>query len=123
MYSFSNPNPGMVACVFFVVVVAIRILIIMWRFQRGRQILDQWAQGQGFQLVEANYRWVFQGPFFWGHSRGQSVYKIQAIAGAGNSRTGWARCGGWFMGLCSNEVTVVWDDRDAPPADYIDPRS
>lgn len=99
----------------FVIVVA--IASIFWQFSRSREMLEQWAAENGFQLIEARYRWIVRGPFFWTSSKGQTVYRIAVMTREGHRHTGWARCGGWFFGLFTYKVSVIWDH----PAPHMSP--
>lgn len=89
--------------------VAVAILGIGWTFSRSRRLLDDWAASNGFRLVSADYCWIRRGPFFWTTSKGQTVYRITAVDGDGNRRTGWARCGSFLLGLWAGRVEVRWD--------------
>jgi hypothetical protein len=85
-------------------------LMLWWTFSRSASLLENWAEKNGYQIISREYRHVFKGPFFWTSSRGQTVYRITVEDGQGNQRSGWARCGGWFLGLLSDNVSVRWDD-------------
>jgi len=89
--------------------VAIAIMGIGWTFSRSRQLLDDWAATNGFQLISADYCWIRRGPFFWTTSKGQTVYRITAVDDEGERRTGWARCGSFWWGLWGSRVEVRWD--------------
>ncbi|QDU62849.1 hypothetical protein Pan216_37210 [Planctomycetes bacterium Pan216] len=93
-----------VFAVLFVVVVSQLIII------RARQVLHEWASRHGLEIVSAKMKWVWKGPFFWTTSKNQVVYRIVVADGDGQHWQGWARCGGYWSGLFSNEVQVKWDD-------------
>ena len=93
--------------------ILIGIGIYVWHFRRSRRMLEDWAQQNRFQSIEARYRWLMKGPFFWTSSKGQTVYRIAVVTSDGYRHTGWARCGGWWFGLLTNKVTAVWDGQ--PP--------
>jgi hypothetical protein len=90
-------------------VIAFVSLMLWWHYSRSASLLDQWADQNGYRLVSREYRHLFKGPYFWTSSRGQTVYRIVAEDGHGHQRSGWARCGGWFFGLLSDNVEVRWD--------------
>ena len=98
---------GVLGIVAFVV---FAIVMIAWHFSRSRSLLDQWAADNGFRIIESSYRNLVRGPFFWTTSKGQTVYRVTVEDGSGRRRSGWVRCGGWFLGLLSDRVQVRWDD-------------
>ena len=81
-----------------------------WHFSRSRSILEQWAAEQGFEIVHREYRSFRRGPFFWTTSKGQTVYYVTVRDSTGNQRSGWVRCGGWFLGLMADKAEVRWED-------------
>src|SRR5262249_34539903 len=93
-------------------VIALGVFATYWDFSRARAMLERWAQRNGFHIVGRHYSNLSKGPFFWTTSRGQVVYRITVEAGGGVGPSGWARCGGWFLGMLSDRVQVVWDDAD-----------
>ena len=97
--------------VFFLVLIPIAILSIVWTFSRSAKMLEEWARANGFRLLEKEYRWFTKGPFFWRSGKNQTVYRITVQDSQGQVHRGWARCGGWFMGLWSNQVDVRWDEQ------------
>jgi hypothetical protein len=85
-------------------------LTLWWHFSRSGSLLDQWAEENGYRVLSREYRSFFKGPFFWTSSRGQTVYYVTVQDKAGNRRSGWVRCGSWFLGLLSDNVEVRWED-------------
>jgi hypothetical protein len=85
-------------------------VLIVWHFSRSRGLLEKWAAANGFRIIESNYRNLVRGPFFWTTSKGQTVYRVTVEDARGQRRSGWVRCGGFFLGLLSDRVTVRWDD-------------
>jgi hypothetical protein len=85
-------------------------LTLWWHFSRSGSLLQRWAEGNGYRLVRQEYRHLFKGPFFWTSSRGQTVYYVTVEDREGKRRSGWVRCGGWLLGLLSDNVEVRWDD-------------
>jgi hypothetical protein len=94
----------------FLGVAALVILTLVWHFGRSSSLLHQWAAQNGYRIISQQYRNFFKGPFFWTSGKGQTVYYVVVEDSIGNSRRGWVRCGGWFLGLLSNNVEVRWDD-------------
>jgi hypothetical protein len=84
-----------------------------WHFGRSRSLLQRWADDNGFRIVRSEYRHLLRGPFFWTTSKGQTVYRVTVEGKAGDVRSGWVRCGGWWFGLMSDQVEARWDE--TPP--------
>jgi hypothetical protein len=83
---------------------------IVWYYSRSRSLLERWADASGYEILNSEHRYFFRGPFFWSTSRGQSVYFVTIRDGDGHVRTGWVRCGGFFLGMLSDNTEVRWDD-------------
>jgi hypothetical protein len=77
---------------------------------RSDWVLQKWADDFGFHLLQKEYRHFYRGPFFWCSSSSQTVYRVTVEDKARHVRTGWVRCGSWWLGLWSNESEVRWDD-------------
>lgn len=84
--------------------------VIKWHFSRSHSVLEQWADEHGFEILHSEYRSLIRGPFFWTTSRGQTVYYVTVRDGHGTERSGWVRCGGWFLGLMTDKAEVRWED-------------
>ena len=87
---------------------AFLIFTTRWQLRRSREMLESWCARGGFELMTAQHRLLFRGPYFWA-SKGQMVYKISARDRAGRIRGGYARCGGYWLGVFTEEVDVRWD--------------
>jgi len=97
--------------IFLFVVVAIFVVgSIVWHFSRSRSVLEQWAEQHGFEILHSEYRNLLRGPFFWTTSKGQTVYYVKVRDSHGAERSGWVRCGGWFLGLMTDKAEVRWED-------------
>jgi hypothetical protein len=94
-----------VSCVF-----SLMVLLIVWSNSRGLSMLDVWASENGYDILSREACWFFRGPFFWGTSEGQKVYKVTLRDQDGRVRHGYARCGGYWLGLWTDRVEVRWDD-------------
>jgi hypothetical protein len=95
---------------FAILAIGLVVAGFAWHFSRSKALLKQWASENGFELLHSEYRNFFKGPFFWTTSRGQTVYYVQVSDSAGNVRSGWVRCGSWWMGLMSDKTEVRWED-------------
>jgi hypothetical protein len=94
----------------FAAVAVVVILAIVWHFGRSNSLLHRWAAQSGLRIIRQEYRNFFKGPFFWTSTKGQTVYYVVVEDSAGNTRSGWVRCGSWWFGLLSDNVEVRWDD-------------
>jgi hypothetical protein len=91
-------------------VVALVCMSIQWHSSRSGAVLEKWAAENGFQIIHSEYRHFMRGPFFWTTSKGQTVHYVTVRTGSGKVRTGWVRCGGFFLGLFSDQAEVRWED-------------
>ena len=96
---------------FFVVLIPIGILSVIWHFTKSAKMLEEWARANGFRLLAKEYRWFAKGPFFWRSGKNHAVYRITVQDRLGQVHHGWARCGGWFLGIWTNQVEVRWDEQ------------
>src|SRR5215203_3704968 len=101
---------GAGAALLIVLVVVIGLASMAWSFSRSRSLIQEWADENGYRVVEAKYRWIVRGPFFWTTSKSQTVYRLTVEDAHGNLRRGWVRCGSWLAGLWSHRVDVRWDE-------------
>jgi hypothetical protein len=91
---------------------AVAVLIwlgLWWHFERSSSLLRQWAANNGYRIVRQEYCHFFKGPFSWTSTKGQTVYQVVVEDSAGTRRRGWVRCGGWWLGLLSDNVEARWD--------------
>jgi len=96
---------------FAIAAVAVLIMLTLWwHFGRSSSLLHQWAAQNAYAIISQEYRFFFKGPFTWTSTKAQTVYYVVVEDLAGTKRNGWVRCGSWWFGLLSNDVTVRWDD-------------
>ena len=93
-----------------ILIVVLVVVLIVWSARRSRNMLETWAYENGYQVEHAQWRWIRKGPYFWKSSKNQHVYYFIATDEDGRQRTGWARCGGFWLGLLTSEIDVTWDD-------------
>ena len=74
-------------------------LVLAWTLLRAREVRERWAEQHGFDLLEARYCWFWRGPFLFRSTDAQLVYRVTVRDRSGRRRTGWLRCGGFFLGL------------------------
>jgi len=80
-------------------------------FGLGRSILEHWAKAGGFELLSQEKCWLLKGPFFFA-TRGQDVFRFTVRDAGGRTRSGYAKCGGFWFGTLSDQIEVRWDDQD-----------
>ena len=95
-------------------VLVIIIGTIRWHYGRSAAILQKWADDDGYQIVEKELRHFFKGPFFFTASKNQTVYRVTVIDKAGQERSGWVKCGGWWFGMWTDQAKVRWDEVPQP---------
>lgn len=101
-------NDALVA-VAVLAVVALAVAMTALHYTRAQSILEHWAEENGYEILSSERRW-FGGTFWWRKSKGQEVYYVTVRSRDGRTRQGWVRCGGWFLGVLSDEADVEWDD-------------
>jgi hypothetical protein len=79
-----------------------------WHWLRSRFLLEKWARTNGFELVKMKINWFSFSPLIFASSR-QEVYRISVRDHRGRERSGWAICGGFWLGFLVNKVEVEWD--------------
>jgi hypothetical protein len=89
--------------------VALAIFGVVWHYRRAASILENWAYNHRFRILSREYRYFFRGPFTWFSSKNQVVYYVTVENKNGEVRTGWVRCGSYFLGLWSDDVDVQWE--------------
>jgi hypothetical protein len=95
-------------------VLVLVIAIVFWHCNRSAAILQKWADDNGYQILEKEFRHFFKGPFFLTASKNQSVYRVTVLDKGGQERSGWVVCGGWWLGMLSDHVKVRWDEVTQP---------
>ena len=93
-----------------VIVVGIVALVLYLYITRSQKLLKRWAGENGYEFLRAEYRMFRKGPFVWS-SRGQTVYRVEVRDKQGVERTGWVRCGSWWVGVFSDKVEARWDEK------------
>lgn len=95
----------------FIILPLILLLVIAsfaWHYGRSNSLLERWAEENSFTILNSEYRYFFRGPYFWTTTKGQTVYYVTVLDKSGHTRSGWVRCGGWWLGLMSDHVEVRW---------------
>lgn len=94
----------------FLLILVSLCLILYWHARRSAEILQKWADDNGFEILEKSSRTFLTGPFFFRASHKQTVYRVTVGTKTGEVRTGWVACGSYWWGLCLNQAQVRWDE-------------
>ena len=97
-----------VVIVGFLLFGALALWFTRWQLGRGREMLESWCRRSGLDLTSCAHRLLFRGPYFWS-SKGQVVFRFTARDTAGRARSGYARYGGFWIGVFTEQVDVSWD--------------
>ncbi|WP_052573963.1 hypothetical protein [Haloferula sp. BvORR071] len=89
--------------------ICLAIVNMVWREKRGSELVYGWARENGYRLMRADRCLFSKGPFFWGTSKSQIVFRVVVQDTDGMQRSGWVRCGSWLGGLLSNKTEARWD--------------
>lgn len=85
------------------------VLYMVWYFSRSRRLLDQWAAANGYRILESEVRLFFRGPYFMISSNAQTVYRVKVLDRQGNTKSGWVKCGSFFLGVFEDKVEARWE--------------
>jgi hypothetical protein len=102
-------NDAVALLLMFVALAVVVLVSLLLHFKRSNVILQKWAEEHGYRILVQEYRSWRRGPFFWSSSKQQTVYYVVVEDPQGCRRSGYVRCGGWFLGLWSDAVEVRWD--------------
>ncbi|MBC8290703.1 MAG: hypothetical protein H8E37_10350 [Planctomycetes bacterium] len=97
-------------------ILAFVVLIVSWSYSRSRTILNRWADESGYEVLSSEFRWIFKGPYFWKSSRNQTVFRVTVTEESDEIRTGWVRCGSFWLGVIVDQTDVTWDEPEASPS-------
>ena len=90
--------------------IAILIVLVAIHIKWAKKRIMSWALRNNYTIEKCSICLYDIGPFsYFGTSGGQYIFKIEAINIEGKRRTGYARAGGFFLGLLRNRVEVKWD--------------
>jgi hypothetical protein len=93
----------------FALFILFAIAMLVFHFTRAESILEQWAEENGYEILSSERRWL-GGAFWWRKSEDQEVFYVTVRMHDGEIRRGWVRCGGWILGMLSNQAEVEWDE-------------
>ena len=93
-----------------IILLSLAIASIVWRGGRADSMLTDWAQSSGLRMLAAERRTFFKGPFFWTSTKGQMIFYVTVEETGGQIRHAWVRCGGYWLGMLSDNFEVRWED-------------
>ncbi len=85
----------------------------------GPEALQRWATEGGYRIVRQERRTYRRGPFFWGSSGYQIVYRIRVQHPDGTFKLGWVRIGSYWLPDPSR-IDERWDEPPPSPRDKIE---
>jgi hypothetical protein len=83
-------------------------LSLTWHWFRSRFLLKKWAKEHGFELVRMDQKKLYLSPFPF-PSKHQEIFHIRVRDNKGRERTGWAKCGGFWLGFLVDKIEVEWN--------------
>jgi hypothetical protein len=89
---------------------------VNFRWNTGPSALERWAKENGFRIVRRERRTYFRGPFFWGSSNCQIVYRVEVHGPDAVAKAGWVRIGGYWW-PSADRIEVRWDEPRPAPRD------
>ena len=87
-------------------VVAVVLVLSSFYSLRRRQLLRDWADDNGLEILHSRARVFFCGPFTWSSLRHQTVYFVRVRDKEGRERSGWVCVGGYTSD--EPEIEVCW---------------
>ncbi len=91
------------------IVIGFAVLSFVWSRSRSVRMIEQWAVENDLKLVSASHCWFKIGTPFWASNKNHTLYYITVQDEDDHILSGFALCGGFFMGLLSDRVEVKWD--------------
>ena len=77
--------------------------------RRSRELLNLWAEREGYKLLHCEHRILGRGPF-WFSGKTQAIYRVVVLDKAGHVRKGFVRLGDWWRGIMSDKIEAKMDD-------------
>src|SRR5260221_10463541 len=88
---------------FGVLVVVVLFASLTWTQGRSASMMEQWASENGYQLISSSRCYFTLGTPFWAaNMKRHMVYRITVQDAYNNTMSGYALCGGYFLGMWSN---------------------
>lgn len=97
---------------FIVLLLIIFIFIFFyfkWMYDKSKKLIFSWAKKNAYEVQGLEFRLLRRGPFFLRSSEAQTVFYVTLKDATGNMKSAYFRCGGFFLGLYINQVSVKWD--------------
>lgn len=102
---------SILSAIFMVIFITVFMTVIT---KMAKARLKEWAAGNGYELLECDYRHIKIGPYhrkqFFVGKGNFLIFRIEVRTRDGEAKKGWARVGDYFLGTLSDKVDVLWDD-------------
>jgi len=84
--------------------------MLVWRIFGARRLIRRWCREEGYELLDWQSAWFFEGPNAWLRSRNQMTYRIEVRDRDGLTREGYLVIGSYWIGWpFSRRIRVTWD--------------
>ena len=91
------------------ITIIVSVMVLM--FLRARQILGNWAEENGYEILSSDLRFLSRGPYSWTLLGEQWVFHVTVRDHERTLRTGFVKCGSFWWGIWINRAEVKWDMR------------
>jgi hypothetical protein len=89
------------------ITILVSVLVLM--FLRARQILETWAEENGYEILSSDLRLLSRGPYSWTLFGKQWVFHVTVRDSERTVRTGFVKCGSFWWGIWVNRAEAKWD--------------
>jgi hypothetical protein len=99
-------------------VVAFGVGILVWWPFYARSILQHWAFGKRFEILQFKRCFLCGGFSWWTTSYKQIVFYVKVRDDSGCKRTGWVKFGRFWWGgeYTTREPEVIWNEHETNAA-------
>ena len=89
--------------------ISIIIIVLVLMYSRAQMILRTWAEGNCYQILSSDLRFLGRGPYSYTLLGKQWVFYVILKASDGTTRTGYVKCGSFFWGVIINRAEAKLD--------------
>jgi len=93
--------------IILVLTIVVSVMVLM--FLRARQILETWAEDNGYEILSSDLRFLSRGPYSWTLLGKQWVFHVTVRDHERIVRTGFVKCGSFWWGIWVNRAEAEWD--------------
>lgn len=96
----------------FIIVLSVCFIGLgLWQLPRGKDLLDDWAEQNQFEILYSKRHFFPSGPFKrWQAGFSQSIFAIRLRDTEGSERSCWVRCSSWGLTTRYDKIDVIWDE-------------